>query len=164
MEKAKKLLYERKIRTYSLDCITRNKKYWHKNLVEMLIIFPNKGIGLEVKQKKNEWKSFYRIKDVKSSDGRRGLVKAVLYKNTTPVTGRYESIRGIFKRGIWDCRIPQPINVSVNHNSFQIDKLQQLIQEKELFLKERQQKLKQIIENQNNQNQNRDPHNLEEQK
>lgn len=48
MEEAKKMLYEKAIKKFTLEDIVRHRKFYHKSLIEMLSRFPGYGNGFKV--------------------------------------------------------------------------------------------------------------------
>ena len=65
MEEAKKLLYEKVIKKFTLQEITRHKDLGPKNLIELISKYPGHGLGFKVRHKDWPEDTFYHIKKVK---------------------------------------------------------------------------------------------------
>jgi hypothetical protein len=48
MEEARRLLYEKAIKKFTLQEVTKQKTIKHKSLVEMLSRYPGNGVGFKV--------------------------------------------------------------------------------------------------------------------
>jgi hypothetical protein len=65
MEEAKRLLYEKAIKKFTLQEVTRHKAYRQKSLIEMLTRYPGYGEGFKVSHSDWPENSFYHIRSVK---------------------------------------------------------------------------------------------------
>ena len=81
MEEARRLLYEKAIKKFTLQDITKHKAYSQKNLIEMLTGYPGYGEGFKVYHKFWPQGSFYHVKQVHLYGPRFGRIFGVLYQN-----------------------------------------------------------------------------------
>ena len=64
MEEARRILYEKAIKKFTLQEVTRHHKMPYKNLVEMLTRYPGNGEGFKVTAKWWQPGTFFHIKNV----------------------------------------------------------------------------------------------------
>lgn len=64
MEEAKRLLYEKAIKKFTLQEVVRQKNYTHKNLIELISRYPGYGQGFKVYSKWWPQGTFYHLRDV----------------------------------------------------------------------------------------------------
>ena len=64
MEEAKRLLYEKAIRKFTMQEVTRQKNYTNKNLIELISKYPGQGQGFKVMSKWWPEGNFYHVKHV----------------------------------------------------------------------------------------------------
>ncbi len=81
MEEARRLLYEKAIKKFTLQDITKHKSLRQKNLIEMLSGYPNHGIGFKVQHKYWPADQFYHVRNIQFFAPRFGRVFGILYKN-----------------------------------------------------------------------------------
>lgn len=62
MEEARRLLYEKAIKKFTLEGVTKHRLYKHKNLVEMLSRYPGHGVGAKVTRKWWPQGTFFHVK------------------------------------------------------------------------------------------------------
>lgn len=65
MEEARRLLYEKAIKKFTLQEVTKHKAFAHKSLVEMLSKYPGNGVGFKVWSKWWPENTFYHVREVK---------------------------------------------------------------------------------------------------
>lgn len=64
MEEARRLLYEKAIKKFTLQEITKQQNMSYKNLIEMISKYPGNGVGFKVWSKWWEPGTFFHVKDV----------------------------------------------------------------------------------------------------
>ncbi len=64
MDAAKRLLYERVIKKYTMQEVAKHKTIQHKNLYELISRFPGHGAGFKVYKKFSPETCFYHIRKV----------------------------------------------------------------------------------------------------
>jgi len=65
MEEARRLLYEKAIKKFTLQEVTKHKTMPYKNLIEMLSKYPGNGVGFKVYSKWWPENTFYHVREVK---------------------------------------------------------------------------------------------------
>lgn len=64
MEEARRLLYEKAIKKFTMAEVTAHKKIANKNLIEMISRYPGQGKGFKVYSKWWPENTFYQVRDV----------------------------------------------------------------------------------------------------
>ncbi len=64
MEEAKRILYEKVIRKFTLQEVTKHKDIGAKNLIELISKYPGHGVGFKVRHKDWPEHTFYHVKRV----------------------------------------------------------------------------------------------------
>ncbi len=64
MEEARRLLYEKVIKKFTLQEITKHRTIKHKNLIEMISRYPGYGVGFKVNRKWWPEGMFLHVKQV----------------------------------------------------------------------------------------------------
>ena len=80
MEEARRLLYEKVIKKFTIEQVTKHKKIQNKNLIEMLSGYPGYGNGFKVNRKWWPQGMFFHVKKVDLFSGRYGKLQGVLYR------------------------------------------------------------------------------------
>lgn len=142
MEEARRLLYEKAIKKFTLQDITKHKSLRQKNLMEMLSGYPSHGVGFKVSNKLWPQGSFYHVKQVELYAPRYGRILGVLYQNNQIAGNKIERVDQILKRGLWqydlsDSAFTEPQVTLDNDLTIDMVRTQQLIEEKRDFLAKR---------------------------
>ena len=64
IEEAKKMLYQKVIKRFTLEDVTRHRKFQHKSLIEMLSRFPSHGKDFKVMHVNWPENTFYHVTKV----------------------------------------------------------------------------------------------------
>jgi hypothetical protein len=142
MEEARRLLYEKAIKKFTLQEVTKHKTIKHKNLVEMLSRYPGYGVGFKVHRKWWPENMFFHVKRVELQAPRFGKMWGVMYKDGAITGTKIEPIDGILKRGVWnyhnqDEAFTEPSITLDNGLTMDLARTQKLIDEKKEFLTKR---------------------------
>ncbi|TNV74023.1 hypothetical protein FGO68_gene8606 [Halteria grandinella] len=142
MEEARRLLYEKVIKKFTLQDITKHKTLRQKNLVEMLTGYPNHGVGFKVYNKHWPQGSFYHVKQVDLNAPRYGSLYGVYYQDGQIAGNKIEKVAQVLKRGLWsydlkDPAFTEPQITLDNDLTINMVRTQQLIEEKKEFLAKR---------------------------
>jgi hypothetical protein len=81
MEEAKRLLYEKAIKKFTLQEVTKHRTIQHKNLIEMLSRYPGYGQGFKVYRKWWPQNMFFHVRNVHLFAPRYGRLQGILYKD-----------------------------------------------------------------------------------
>lgn len=65
LDEAKRLLYEKAIKRFTMQEVTKHHTIPHKNLIEMLSRYPSQGVGFKVWSKWWPENTFYHVRDVR---------------------------------------------------------------------------------------------------
>lgn len=65
MEEAKKILYEKAIKKFTLKDIIRSRNYTQKNLIELISRYPGYGRGFKIAHKDWPDHEYYQVRDIK---------------------------------------------------------------------------------------------------
>ena len=101
MEEARRLLYEKAIKKFTLQEVTKHRIIKQKNLVEMLSKYPGHGEGFKVYRKWWPQNMFFHVKQVDLYSARYGKINGILYKDGQIAGSKIDPIDGILKRGAW---------------------------------------------------------------
>lgn len=101
MEEARRLLYEKAIKKFTMQEVTKHKSIQHKNLLEMLSRYPGYGVGFKVQRKWWPEGTFMHVRQVDLFAARYGRVFGILYKNNQIAGNKIERIEDSLKRGMW---------------------------------------------------------------
>ena len=101
MEEAKRLLYEKAIKKFTMQEITRHRTITNKSLVEMLSRYPGNGVGFKVYRKWWPENMFFHVKRVELFAPRFGRMWGIKYKDGKIDQHKIERIDEILKRGMW---------------------------------------------------------------
>jgi len=146
MEEARRLLYEKAIKKFTLQDVTKHRIIKSKNLVEMLTRYPGYGVGYKVQRKWWPAGQYYHIKNVELYSARYGKLWGILYKDGKVAGNKIEPIDGALKRGMWtydlsDASMTEQEVMLDNGVVFHLGESQRLIDEKKEFLKLRKQQM-----------------------
>ncbi|CDW71476.1 UNKNOWN [Stylonychia lemnae] len=135
MEEARRLLYEKAIKKFTMQEVTHHKKFTNYNLVSLLTRFPGNGQGFKVYQK-------YWPQGTYFHSSRYGRMTGVKYVDDKVAGGKVERIVGILKKGLWnyqlnDPRFTKPEVTLDNGLTVNLVEMQERIDEKKAFLTER---------------------------
>jgi len=64
MEEARRLLYEKAIKKFTLQEVTNHSKFTSHNLISLLTRYPGNGVGFKVYQKYWPQGTFFHVRDV----------------------------------------------------------------------------------------------------
>lgn len=151
MEEARRLLYEKAIKKFTLQDVTKHRTIKNKNLMEMLTRYPGYGVGYKVSRKWWPAGHFYHVKNVELYSARYGKLWGILYKDGKIAGRKIEPIEGVLKRGMWnydlsDASKTEQEVVLDNGVVFNLGEVQKLIDEKKAFLSERKKQMQWIGE------------------
>jgi hypothetical protein len=79
MEEARRLLYEKVIKKFTLQEITKHRIIKQKSLVEMLTRYPGYGVGFKVHRKWWPEGMFYHVRQVHLLSSRYGRFRGIKY-------------------------------------------------------------------------------------
>lgn len=103
MEEARKALFEKVIKRYTLREVARHATLasGSKNLLEMITRYP--GFGSHFKVSKRTWpeNSFYHVTRMQLFGGRYGRLYGLKYWNGELVSDKFEKIPRVLQRGMW---------------------------------------------------------------
>ena len=105
MEEARRLLYEKAIKKFTLQEITKHRTIKQKNLVEMLSRYPGYGTGFKVYRKWWPEGMFYHVRSVNLLSPRHGRLTGILYKNNQLAGNKIVKIEEVLKRGMWNYQL-----------------------------------------------------------
>ena len=142
MEEAKKLLYEKVIKKFTLQEITKHKTEKYKNLIEMISRYPNYGVGFKVYRKWWPQNMFYHVRKVDLYSPRHGKVWGIKYINNELAGNKVEIVNEVLKRGMWqyslyDPKYTEQVVTLDNGTTMDLGERQKLIDEKLIFYSER---------------------------
>ena len=142
MEEARRLLYEKAIKKFTLQEITKHRTIKQKNLVEMLSRYPGYGTGFKVYRKWWPEGMFYHVRSVNLLSTRYGRLSGILYKENQIAGNKIVKIEEVLKRGMWnyqlnDAAMTEQSVTLENGVSINLGETQRLIEEKKAFLSQR---------------------------
>ena len=74
LEEARRLLYDKAIKKFALQEVTKHRTIQHKNLVEMMTRYPGHGVGFKVYRKWWPANMFFHVKQVELYSARYGSI------------------------------------------------------------------------------------------
>jgi hypothetical protein len=151
MEEARKLLYEKAIKKFTMQEITKHRTAKSKNLVEMLSRYPGYGVGFKVQRKWWPAGTFMHVKRVHLFSPRYGQMWGVMYKDNQIAGNKVEKITEALKRDEWSYELS---DASFTEHQVTLDngltmdllRTQQLFNEKKEFLSQRKKQMQWIGE------------------
>lgn len=102
MEEARRLLYEKAIKKFTLADVTKHRTIKNKNLIEMLTRYPGYGVGYKVARKWWPQGQYFHVKNVELYSARYGKLWGILYRDNKIAGNKIEPIDGVLKRGMWN--------------------------------------------------------------
>ena len=151
LEEARRLLYEKAIKKFTLQEVTKHRVIKNKNLIEMLSRYPGYGVGYKVTRKWWPQGQFMHIKNVELYSARFGRAWGIMYKDGQIASNKIEKIDGVLKRGMWQYELSdaafteQTVELD-NGLKFNLGETQKLIDEKKEFLSQRKKSMQWIGE------------------
>ena len=144
MEEAKRALFERVIKRYTLAELAkhRNTPPGQYNLIELISRYPSNGLGFKVFKKTWHEGHFFHVRRIELFNGRYGRLWGFRYKDGVLDKPKIMKISRVQHRGLWqfDCTDTKytPAEVKLdNGNKTNFAELQKLIDEKKALLRGR---------------------------
>lgn len=91
-------------KTYRLQDITSHAGLKYKNLMEICLMYPNRGAGFKAWHKDWPIGDFYLISDTEMVTNRKGEVYGLLFKKNKQVWSTPQMVPMAFKRSLWRVR------------------------------------------------------------
>ena len=101
LEEARRLLYEKAIKKFTLQEVTKHRVIKNKNLIEMMSRYPGYGVGFKVTRKWWPQGQFMHVRNVELYSARFGKAWGIMYKDGKVFGNKIEPIDGVLKRGMW---------------------------------------------------------------
>ena len=137
-----------KLKSFTLDSVTKYTKGKEKNLVEQLFYFPNFGQGFKVFMRMRPYE-YWVVDNVTVKNNRHGKIFG-MYFDKDVMENKIAKIRRTLQEGRWGFEFPNDKVYSENGVEYNIKETQDLIAEKSQILVKRNQSIghvpKQILE------------------
>jgi len=108
-----------------------------RNLPELLSLFPNYGLGFKVFFKSDKDKEYHLIDKVNPINNKHADFYGLKYNSSGFAGKRIEKIKNTLKKGIWNYTVQPGKFVTDNGVEFDIQKTEELIAKKKLFIESR---------------------------